>query len=514
MDVRKKILLGDKDVKIRSLEDFYLDVNLSGNKKELWSNKYDNIFDINTFYQKERNESRNFMIYGIVDSCFCDCDNLLFSVYNDSLLTESSFLISGRTSNIVNEYMPIKNIYNKKRGKYLVDEIPITFTGYSIYLKFEDPANSDTVQTEEVQLVFTTLTVNNSGQKIVQILDYGLNETIVDCDGNIIEVNNDFDFFYNKHWIKKDVVILNSKTEWIGCEDSKSCEITNMFNGRIIAGGYSTGNYIYNQICEIYSINGQPTGNVMPNLIDSENYIAPIDSEGACNELKTYQFAYNNVCLPADGNLNIDETKWNQTLSFSQPPYQVEPNAAPSNVYLEGESLSGTNLINSDIHDFLGFTLTNTDTFNGQTNLTNFLSQTDNFQFSIYQNTQLTAVFKELCPYTIKFIINYLFDSNNQLSTFSPVDVENIVFDISPEGRTFYYSMQPVIVTVEKYNSVKIVPGVFSAYLPVELIKCKLNGVEQSIPSGNYHFVNLNMTANFEIELFYVLVSDSSNPSI
>jgi hypothetical protein len=514
MDARKKILLGDRDVKIRDLEDFYLDVNLSGNKRELWPNKYDNVFDINTFYQKERNESRNFIIYGIVDSYFCDCNNLLYFVYNDLSLSENSYLTSGRTFDIVNENMPFKNIYNKKKGKYLVDEIPITFTGYSVYIKFEEPSNSETNITEEVQLIYTTLTINNSGEKVVEVLDYGLNETVVDCDGNIIEINNDFDFFYNKHWIKKDVAILNTKTEWVGCEDSKSCEISNVFDERIINGGYFTGNYIYNQICEIYSINGQPTGNIMPNLISSENYIAPINSDSACPKPKICLFAYNNVCLPADGNLNIDDTKWNQTLSFTQPPYQIEPNAEPSNIYIEGESLSGTNLINSDIHQFLGFTLTNTETFNGQTNLTNFLSTTNDFQFGIYQNTQLTAVFKELCPYTIRFILNYLYDSNNHLSTFYPIDVLNTVFVIEPTGREFYYAMQPASIKVEKSNSVKIIAGTLSPYLPVELIKCKLNGVEQNILNGNYHYVNLNMNTNVEIELFYTLVSDNTNPLI
>jgi hypothetical protein len=100
------------------------------------------------------------------------------------------------------------------------------------------------------------------------------------------------------------------------------------------------------------------------------------------------------------------------------------------------------------------------------------------------------------------------------LSTFYPIDVLNTVFVIEPTGREFYYAMQPVNIIIEKYNSVKITQGIFSSYLPVELIKCKLNGVEQNILNGNYHYVNLNMNANIEIELFYTLVSENTNPSI
>ena len=62
MDERKKILLGDKDILTRKIKDFYLDINLSKDNKEILPQKYDNVFDVNKFYEQERNECRNFTI--------------------------------------------------------------------------------------------------------------------------------------------------------------------------------------------------------------------------------------------------------------------------------------------------------------------------------------------------------------------------------------------------------------------------------------------------------------------
>jgi hypothetical protein len=59
MDKRKKILLGNKDILSRTIQDFYIDINLSKDNREMLPYKYDNIFDITNFYNKERKECKD-----------------------------------------------------------------------------------------------------------------------------------------------------------------------------------------------------------------------------------------------------------------------------------------------------------------------------------------------------------------------------------------------------------------------------------------------------------------------
>jgi len=280
MDERKKILLGDKDILTRKIKDFYLDINLSKDNKEILPQKYDNVFDVNKFYEQERNECRNFIIYGIIDSYSWDCNNVIIKVYQSSDLHISNYLCQAKSVDIVNSNMPFKNIYNKLRGKYIIDNIPTTFTGCSVYLKVETPGGVPF--TIPQQLIFTTLTLSDSGEKIVEKLPYGLNEAITTCDGDVIEVNNDFDFFYNKHWIKKDIQVQDYRTQWIGNPDDVSC--VKDVNGR------NTGMMEYNSIIEVYTANNAPTGNKKPNT--GTSYIDAVENLGFCplpvkTELKT-----------------------------------------------------------------------------------------------------------------------------------------------------------------------------------------------------------------------------------
>lgn len=271
MDTRKKILLGDKDILSRKLEDFYIDINISRDNKEILPYKYDNTFDLTKFYEQERNTSRNFIMYGTIDSYSYDSNNLKISVYQSPNLNQENFLCAANSEHVVNGSMPFYNIYGKLKGKYIINNIPLTFTGCSIFLKIEtQPPIVYAKWVEEQQLIFTTLTLTQKGKKVVEQLNYGLDEIITDCDGNTKEINNDFDFFYNKHWIKKDLFFLNLNTYWIGNINDITC----LQNAK-----GNTGMLHYNSQVEMYEASREPTGKIRQNtgstaISDVENIIS------------------------------------------------------------------------------------------------------------------------------------------------------------------------------------------------------------------------------------------------
>ena len=127
MDERKKILLGSKDILSKDVQDFYVNINLSKNNREILPYKYDNVFDLTKFYNKERNECRNFVIYGAISSYICDCDDLKIYVY-DGASQNSNLLATVYSKDIVNSQMPFYNVYEKKKGKY---EIFLNLTDFS-----------------------------------------------------------------------------------------------------------------------------------------------------------------------------------------------------------------------------------------------------------------------------------------------------------------------------------------------------------------------------------------------
>lgn len=208
MDENKKILLGEKDILSKSNEDLFININLNSNFSELRNNKFENVFDVSKQFDKERNASRDFRIYGIIDSTVIDCDNLTLYAYsattsgtgiNSGVTVVSGGLIKSfsSTSLVYNGY----NAFNKKRGKYLLE-----LTGYTnefVYIQIPSNNFSFKDQVYAQQLIFTDADGN--------FVDYGTQTIDIDSDGNAININNDFYFLYNKHWIKKDLLISEEK---------------------------------------------------------------------------------------------------------------------------------------------------------------------------------------------------------------------------------------------------------------------------------------------------------------
>lgn len=191
-----KILLGSEDVRTKNIVDLFLNTDLSQNFREIKKGRYDNDFDLLRQFETERNECRNFCIYGSVDSNVVDANNLQLFIYSDSGLTNSLGVVN--TSSLVfNE----TNIFGKKRGKYF-----FTINGYSgdtIYIHLPSNNFSYQAQTFERQVVY----YDENGI----LIPYGTETIDIFNNGQAFEINNNFPFFYNIHWVKRNINIQEEK---------------------------------------------------------------------------------------------------------------------------------------------------------------------------------------------------------------------------------------------------------------------------------------------------------------
>lgn len=225
MDDKKKILLGEKDILAKENEDIFINVNLNSTFVEIRNEKYENIFDVEKQFKKERNESRNFMIYGTVDSTVADCNNLTLYAYTG--LTSgvaSGFVKSFQTSPMVyNSY----NVFGHKRGKFI-----LSLTGYNsdfVFIKIPSNGLSFIDQFYSQQLIFKDADGN--------FVEYGTETVEVSENGEAIEISNDFYFLYDKHWIKKDLLITEEKPATISFSANPTSILvteSNVPNGKIV----------------------------------------------------------------------------------------------------------------------------------------------------------------------------------------------------------------------------------------------------------------------------------------
>jgi hypothetical protein len=192
MDDKKKILLGDTDIISRDNEDLFIDINLNRTFSEYKKEKFDNDFDLQKQFDEERNASRDFNVYGFIQATYISCNNLSYDVWANSGLT-IPVLNQAFTTNV--QYTPQYNIFNKRMGRYYFTLS--NYTGKSIFIRFFANPN----QVFEQQLVFYDATG--------QFVPYGTQTIEVDNDLNTVEINNDFPFFYNKHWVKKNIFLEN-----------------------------------------------------------------------------------------------------------------------------------------------------------------------------------------------------------------------------------------------------------------------------------------------------------------
>jgi len=208
MDDKKKIVLASEDIITKGLDDIFINVNLQHTFNQIKKDKYDNNFDLAEQFRKERNASRDFRIYGILDSNIIDLDSFSFDVYKDSGLTDFHSTVA-TTPLIYDE----KNVFRKKRGKYLLELN--NYDADVAYMKITGDYISYGDQVVEQRVVYYTLD-GDFVEYGTQTVDIGLNNP------GFLEIENDFPFFYNKHWIKKDIEIVEEKKAIIQFQEAES----------------------------------------------------------------------------------------------------------------------------------------------------------------------------------------------------------------------------------------------------------------------------------------------------
>lgn len=197
MDDKKKIVLGSKDILSKGVVDIFLNINLQQTFNQIKKDKYDNNFDVAEQFRKERNASRDFRIYGIVDSTSINTDNLTMQVYKDAALSQ----LIGNVTTTPLVYSE-ENVFAKKRGKYLLELN--NYDSDVVYFRVLGDNVTYGNQVFEQRVVFYNL----QGE----FIEYGTQTVDIGLDNEgFVEIENDFPFFYNKHWIKRDFEILEEK---------------------------------------------------------------------------------------------------------------------------------------------------------------------------------------------------------------------------------------------------------------------------------------------------------------
>ena len=217
----KQLLPSERFVNAKNIA-LYINSELTGEKNILKPDRADNLFDFSIKFEEERNNSSKFCLYGKVESKWSDSTNLKidfrigdsttnvgtgstsnnypFWLYDkDSGVSATSWSFVSKPLDLSNGDLS-KNIYGKKKAQYFfpfeLDLNSITNSNKSIFIKIKDIVVGAFCEKE-----FPFLYFNEDGN----ILEYG-NETaeILD-DGNIIEINNNYPFFYDRHWIRREI---------------------------------------------------------------------------------------------------------------------------------------------------------------------------------------------------------------------------------------------------------------------------------------------------------------------
>jgi hypothetical protein len=204
MDDKKKIVLGSEDFLAKGNEDIFININLQQKFNILKREKFDNNFDLAEQFRKERNASRSFRVYGIIDSPIINCDNLTIKVYAESNTLFGFQILGNQIATITSQPIGFgdKNVFGKHRGKYIIE-----LNNYEI---------SDTIWLE-IQGDGVTYARIVIEQKLVfrdpdgKFIEYGTDSIDIGINGGFEVVQNDFPFFYNKHWIKNNFQVEKVK---------------------------------------------------------------------------------------------------------------------------------------------------------------------------------------------------------------------------------------------------------------------------------------------------------------
>lgn len=196
MNNKVKILLPNEKSITSEDVDLFLSVDLSQQFNEFKKERFDNDFDLAEQFAKERNASRNYIIYGVLDSTIVDCVGLPIKVYSDSGRTQQIAVIFPTSISYGQN-----NVFGKQKGKYYIklENYPYDH----VYFRIETNHFSYRDQDWEQRLVF----IDADGNYV----PYGTQTIDINAEGSSIIIENDFPFFFNKHWIKSDYNIIEEK---------------------------------------------------------------------------------------------------------------------------------------------------------------------------------------------------------------------------------------------------------------------------------------------------------------
>jgi hypothetical protein len=191
--------------------DEYIFLELRRKEKDIFTNSFNNVFNLEDQFEKERNNSLKFCIYGTVESAYADCTDLTLEIKindNDVIFyrdlnhyTATTFFIN--TFPLSESNSLSKNVFSKAKASYFllfeIDENLLNrdrsnkLATKSIKISVKDYAKK-LIDDFEVPFLFYDENGNRLtfGQEFVDILS----------DGTVVEVTNDFPFLYDRHWIK------------------------------------------------------------------------------------------------------------------------------------------------------------------------------------------------------------------------------------------------------------------------------------------------------------------------
>lgn len=213
MTDRRKIILGSKDVVPKKNEDIFVNIELSRSTDELAKEIINNNFNLLDQFNKERDNSLKFCLYGTLDSNGTDVENVSISIktnHEDLLYTpKKEEGIQGLSNVLINSKKLSKNgslsqnIFKKKKGSY--------------YFLFELDRNNFINNNETKSLI---LEIDRKSEGIYHIenvpflyydsegnkIPYGTDTVDINLSGDLQTIENDYPFFYGTHWIRRDLL--------------------------------------------------------------------------------------------------------------------------------------------------------------------------------------------------------------------------------------------------------------------------------------------------------------------
>lgn len=220
--ITKKILIGDKDVVTRTIEDEYVDIELSTEISDIRTDKFDNVFNINSQFIKDRNASLKFCMYGVIESKFGHCEGLDVTATLENFDGLHEYDASNPIVANIFQYSEhltkggamSKNLFGYNRGRYVV----MFEIDKDALEKYESEALAAGNRPEPVVVRLVIQNVEKHLLDVAQVpiivydsdgnrAELGTLTTEIDEDGNTIEISNDWPFFYDRHWIKRTATV-------------------------------------------------------------------------------------------------------------------------------------------------------------------------------------------------------------------------------------------------------------------------------------------------------------------